>query len=139
VSVSDAGGKPDRGSLGNTRSVPLSILWAILTLGIYTYIWVYRTHKEIQEYSGKGVGGWLGLVIWIVFTLTVGLAGVITWFLVPSEIKTMMEAEGEESSVSGTTGLWWLGSWLIFGWFVWFIKVQGQLNRFWISKGAPAP
>ncbi len=133
-----AGGE-GRGPIGQTRSVPLSIVWAILTLGIYTYIWVYRTHKEIKEYSGQGVGGWLGLVIWIVFTLTVGLAGVITWFLIPSEIKTMIEAEGEESSVRGTTGLWWLAGWLIFGWFVWFIKVQGQLNRFWESKAAPAP
>lgn len=128
-----------RGPVGQTRSVPLSILWTILTLGIYTYIWVFRTHREIKEYSGQGVGGWLGLVIWIVFTWTVGLAGVITWFLVPSEIKTMLEADGEESSVSGKTGLWWLGGWLVFGWFVWFIKVQGQLNRFWESKGAPAP
>ena len=94
---------PARGPIGNTRSVPLSMVWFILTLGIYSFIWVYRTHKEIQEYSGEGVGGWLGFIIYFIFTW-VGLAGVVTWFIIPSEIKTMMEAEGEESSVSGTTG-----------------------------------
>jgi hypothetical protein len=28
-----------RGPVGNTRSIGLSILWAILTLGIYTFVW----------------------------------------------------------------------------------------------------
>ena len=51
-----------RGRVGNTRSVGLSILWAILTLGIYTFVWTYKTHEEIKRYSGNGVGGVLGLV-----------------------------------------------------------------------------
>ena len=37
--------------------------------------------------------------------------------------------------VRGITGLWVLLP--IIGQFVWFIKVQGALNRYWESKGAP--
>ena len=62
-----------RGPVGNTRSIGLSILWAILTLGIYTFVWTYKTQEEIRRYSG------------------------------------------------------------------WFVKVQGALNRYWESKGAPPP
>src|SRR3990172_461572 len=121
-----------RGPVGNTRSVGLSILWAILTLGVYTYIWVFRTHEEIKRYSGNGVGGWLGLVIYIVISP-------ITWFLVPSEVRYLYEdLDGGAKGSAPVRGIW--GLWLllpIIGNFVWFIKVQGTLNDYWRSKGAP--
>ena len=117
-----------RGPVGNTRSVPLSILWAILTLGIYTLVWTYRTQEEIKRYSGNGVGGVLGLVIVI-------LISPITFFLVPSEIRFMSEdLDGGASPVRGLTGLWFLLP--IVGNIVWFVKVQRALNRYWESKGA---
>jgi hypothetical protein len=118
----------ERGPIGNTRSIPLSILWAILTFGIYTYIWVFRTHNEIRQYSGNGVGGWLGFIIYFVFSP-------ITWFLVPSEVRYMYEdLDGGHSPVRGIWGLWFLLP--IVGAFVWFIRVQGALNGYWESKGA---
>src|SRR6187399_3336100 len=104
-----------RGSVGNTRSVGLCILWAIITLGIYTFIWVYKTQEEVKRYSGNGVGGVLGLVIYI-------LISPVTWFVVPSEVRFMYEdLDGEHAPVRGTTGLWMLLP--IVGAFVWFIKV----------------
>jgi hypothetical protein len=122
----------ERGPLGNTRSIPLSILWAILTIGIYTFIWVYRTQEEMKKYSGNGVGGVIGLVIWIVI-------GIVTYFVVPSEVRYLHEDldGGEKGSapVRGITGLWVLLP--IVGPFIWFFKVQGALNRYWESKGAP--
>lgn len=118
------------GPVGNTRSVGLSILWAILTLGIYTYIWVFRTHHEMKEYTGDGVGSWLGFIIYLVFAP-------ITWFLVPAEIKSMYERDGKTSPVGPWRGLWVLLP--LIGPFFWFIPVQGALNDFWMSKGAPAP
>ena len=127
-----AAATPGRGPIGNTRSIPLSILWAIITFWIYTFIWVYRTQDEIKRYSGNGIGGVLGLVIWLV-------AGIVTYFVVPSEVRYLYEDHdgGEPGSapVRGTTGLWVLLP--IIGQFVWFIKVQGALNRYWESKGAP--
>jgi hypothetical protein len=120
---------PAAGRVGNTRSIGLSILWAILTLGIYCVIWVFKTQEETKEYSGEGVGGWLGLVIYLVI-------GPVTWFLVPSEVGKLYSREGQQPPVTGITGLWLLLP--LVGAFVWFIKVQGALNRFWISKGATA-
>jgi hypothetical protein len=117
-----------RGPVGNTRSIGLSILWAILTLGIYTLVWTYRTQEEVKRYSGNGVGGVVGLVIYI-------LISPVTFFVVPSEVRYLYEdLDGGTSPVRGVTGLWILLP--IVGVFVWFFKVQGALNRYWESKGA---
>ncbi len=117
-----------RGPVGNTRSIGLCILWAILTLGIYTFVWVYRTQDEVKRYSGNGIGGVLGLVVYL-------LISPVTWFVVPSEIRYMYEdLDGGHSPVRGVTGLWMLLP--IVGLFIWFFKVQGALNRYWESKGA---
>jgi hypothetical protein len=98
-----------------------------LTLSVYTYIWTYKTHEEIKRYSGLGIGGVLGLVIYLVISP-------VTWFVLPSEIRKLYEQDGMTSPVRGVTGLWILLP--LFGAFVWFFKVQGALNDFWQSKGA---
>jgi uncharacterized protein DUF4234 len=118
------------GPVGNQRAIGLSILWAILTLGIYPIIWTYRTQEEMKRFSGNGVGGVLGLVIYII-------VAPVTFFLVPSEIRFLYERDGQVSPVQGTTGLWILLP--IAGAIVWFCKVQGALNQYWGVKGAPAP
>jgi hypothetical protein len=120
-----------RGPVGNTRSIGLSILWAILTLGIYTFVWTYKTHEEIKRYSGNGVGGVIGLVIYF-------LISPVTFFVVPSEIRYLYEElDGRPSPVRGVTGLWFLLP--LLGTIVWFVKTQGALNRYWQSKGAVLP
>ena len=120
-----------RGPVGNTRSIGLSILWAILTLGIYCIVWTYKTQEEVKRYSSNGIGGVLGLVIYI-------LISPITYFLVPSETRYMYEdLDGQKSPVRGIYGLWFLLP--LIGSIIWFVQVQGALNRYWESKGAPAP
>jgi hypothetical protein len=120
-----------RGPVGHTRSIGLSILWAVLTLGIYTLIWTYKTQEEIKRYSGNGIGGVLGLVICIVISP-------VTFFVVPSEVRYMYEnLDGDHSPVRGIYGLWFLLP--LIGPLIWFIQVQGALNRYWESKGAPRP
>jgi hypothetical protein len=119
---------PARGPVGETRSIGLSILWFILTLGIYSFYWVYKTHEEIKRYSGNGIGGVLGLVIWL-------LISPVTFFVVPSEARWMYEdLDGQTSPVRGITGLWFLLP--LIGSLIWFVRVQGALNRYWESKGA---
>ena len=113
--------------VGNVRSIGLSILWAVLTLGIYTYVWTYKTHGEIKRWSGNGVGAVLGLVIYFVISP-------VTFFVVPSEVRYLYEQDGQTSPVRGLTGLWILLP--ILGPFIWFVKVQGALNHYWRSKGA---
>ena len=115
------------GPLGRQRGIGFAILMTIITLGIYSIYWVFKTQDEIKEHSGQGVGGVLGLVIYIVVS-------VVTWFLVPSEVGKMYKLDGREAPFSGWTGLWFLLP--IIGAFVWFIKVQGSLNRYWESKAS---
>jgi hypothetical protein len=117
-----------RGPVGETRSIGLSILWFILTLGIYGIYWVYKTQEEVKRYSDNGIGGILGLVIYI-------LLAPVTFFVVPSEVRYMYEdLDGQKSPVRGIYGLWYFLP--IIGWIVWFVQVQGALNRYWESKGA---
>ena len=119
------------GPLGQQRGIGFAILITIITLGIYSLYWVFKTQEEVKEHSGQGVGGVLGLVIYIV-------VGIVSWFLIPSEVGKMYEQDGREAPFSGWTGLWLLLP--IIGAFVWFIKVQGALNRYWESKAsATAP
>jgi hypothetical protein len=120
-----------RGPIGETRSIGLSILWFILTIGIYGLYWTYKTHEEIKRYSGNGIGGVIGLVIYI-------LISPVTFFVVPSEVRYMYEdLDGGTSPVRGIHGLWILLP--IIGPIIWFVQVQGALNSYWESKGAPPP
>ena len=126
--MSALGVQQQRGPVGNTRSIGLSILWAVLTLGIYTFVWTYKTQEEVKRYSGNGVGGVLGLVIYL-------LVSPVTFFIVPSEVRYMYEdLDGGKSPVSGIYGLWFLLP--LVGSIIWFVQVQGALNRYWESKGA---
>jgi hypothetical protein len=43
--------------------------------------------------------------------------------------------DGQKSPVSGVYGLWFLLPPI--GPLIWFIQVQGALNRYWESKGVP--
>ena len=113
------------GPLGQERGIGFGILLFIVTLTIYGYYWVFKTQDEVKNHSGQGVGGVLGLVIYIV-------VNPVTWFLVPSEVGKMYQQDGRTAPFTGWTGLWLLLP--IIGMFVWFIKIQGALNRYWESK-----
>ena len=123
------------GPLGQPRGIGFGILLFIITLGLYGLYWVYKTAEEMKQHTGEGIGGVLALVIWIV-------VGAVMAFVIPSEIGNMYKKDGREPPVTGWTGLWLFP----FGIFiipaiVWFVKVQGALNRYWESKasaGAPA-
>jgi len=129
--VSELSGERQRGPVGQTRSIGLSILWAVLTVGIYCIIWTYKTQEEVKRYSGNGIGGVLGLVIYI-------LLSPVTFFVVPSEVRYMYEdLDGQRSPVRGIHGLWFLLP--LIGHIIWFVQVQGALNRYWESKGATPP
>lgn len=122
---------------GETRAVGLSIVWAILTLGIYTFYWTYVTYEEMRRYSGKGLGGPLGLIVYLLTLLIGYLLVAITGILVSSEVQRLYEEDGRLPPHTALWGLWLLLP--IAGPFIWFIPTQQALNDFWMSKGAPAP
>ena len=115
------------GPVGKPRGIGVSILLAIVTLGIYTYVWTWKTHDEIKRHSGVGVGGPLGFVIYFIISP-------VTFFLLPSEIRQMLARINQPSRVKGTTGFWVLLP--LLGAIIWFVKVQGQLNDYWRANGA---
>ena len=117
------------GPVGKPRRVLVIILLSIITIGIYGLVWVFKTFEEMKQYSGKGVGGWVGLILHLVI-------GIVVPFLMSSEVGKLYNADGKENPVSGYTGLWILLP--LVGGLVWLCKTQWALNSFWESKGAPA-
>jgi hypothetical protein len=122
------------GRVGETRSVGLTILWSILTLGIYTFFWTYWTFEELRLYRGRGLGGVLGLVAYIACVVAgwvaIAIIGVLFW----AEIKALYAEDGRESPHTPLWGLWLLVP--LVGNFVWYIPTQQALNDFWRSKSA---
>ncbi|MFL5945373.1 MAG: DUF4234 domain-containing protein [Gaiellaceae bacterium] len=115
--------------VGEPRGIGFGILLFVITLGFYGWYWAYQTQEELKQHTGDGLGGVLGLVVWIV-------AGFISAFVIPAEIGKMYAREGQAAPVSGWTGLWLVpfGIFLIPA-IVWFVKVQGALNRHWELHG----
>ena len=120
------------GPLGQPRGIGFGILMFIITFSFYGWYWAYKTQEEMKQHTGDGLGGVLGLVVWI-------LIGAVSAFVIPSEVGRMYRGDSREPPVSGWTGLWLFP----FGIFiipaiVWFVKVQGTLNRYWESKASSA-
>jgi hypothetical protein len=105
----------------------LVILLQIVTCGIWGIFWTYRTNEDLKKYNGDGLGGVLGIVIYV-------LLAVVLMFTIPSEIEKMYQRDGRDSPVSSLWGLWFLLP--IIGNIIWYLKVQSCLNEFWFSKGA---
>jgi Domain of unknown function (DUF4234) len=121
------------GPLGRRRGVGFGILMFIVTLGFYSWYWAFKTQEEIKQHTGEGIGGVLGLVIWI-------LLNPVSAFVIPSEVGMTYRKDGREAPVTGWTGLWLFPfGFLIVTAIIWFVKVQGALNDYWESKGVPAP
>ena len=116
------------GPLGQPRGVAFVIILSIITLGIYSLYWVYKTQEEMKQHTGDGLGGVLGLVVWI-------LISPVSAFVIPSEAGKMYQRDGQQAPITGWTGLWLFPfGILIIPIFVWYAKVQGALNRYWEAK-----
>jgi Domain of unknown function (DUF4234) len=116
--------------LGKPRGWVVVLLLTLVTLGIYGLVWQYKTFQEMQDYSGDGIGGVVGLILAI-------FLGFVNWFLMPAEVGNLYAGEGQEKPVSGITGLWNLLP--LVGTFIWLAKTQNALSRFWEAHGAVRP
>ena len=132
MSMNESG---NTGPLGQPRGVGFGILMYIITLNFYSWYWVYKTQEEVKQHSGDGLGGVLGLVVWIIISP-------VSAFVIPSEIGRMYQKDGQHAPVTGWTGLWLFpGAILIIPAIVWFVKIQNSLNTYWgakMSSGAVA-
>jgi len=105
----------------------LTIFLMIITLGIWGIFWTYRTSEDLKKYNGDGLGGVLGIVLYL-------LISIVLMFTIPNEIKNMHERDGRPSPITAVWGLWFLLP--LIGNIVWYVKVQRVLNDFWLSKGS---
>ena len=118
--------------LGRPRGVGFGIFLFVITFGIYSFYWVFKTQEEMKQHTGDGLGGVVGLVVWI-------LLGAVSAFVIPAEVGAMYAKDGRDRPMTGWHGLWLFpGAILIIPAIVWFVKIQRALNRYWESRGATA-
>lgn len=123
-------GAPGGAPLGKVRGTGVCIVLAIVTFGIYSLYWYFKTHEEMKQHSGQGVGGGVGLILAL-------FVGFVMPYLTASEVGGLYKRRGQEPPVSGLTGLWYFpGMFILVGPIVWFVKTNGALNRYWESLGA---
>jgi Domain of unknown function (DUF4234) len=120
-------GQPPAQLGGAFYSIGLVILLTIVTIGIWGAFWTYRTSEDLKRFNGDGLGGVLGVVIYL-------LLSPVLMFTIPSEIQKMYQRDGRQSPVSPLWGLWFLLP--LIGNIIWYVKVQRSLNDFWLSKGS---
>ncbi len=115
------------GPVGQVRSTGMCFLLTIVTLGIYTFFWMYNTQEEMKRHTGRGLGGLVAVILWL-------FVGFVMPFFNSAEVGQMQELGGRQKTVSGVTGLWILLP--IIGTIIWFVKTNGALNDYWRSQGA---
>lgn len=117
---------PNSGPMGQERGVGFAIVMSLVTLGIYTIYWLYKSFSEIKNHRGEGLGGIVGVLVCLV---------VVGYFLLSQSIGRMYATEGNDNPpVSGLTGLWLFVPYV--GGFIYIAKVQGALNQYWKAKGS---
>jgi hypothetical protein len=115
------------GSIGTIRSTGTCILLTIVTLGIYSWVWYYKTHEEMKQHSGTGIGGALALILAL-------FVGIVMPFITANEVGGLYERRGQAKPVSAVTGVWIILP--LIGSIIWFVKTNGALNDYWRSVGA---
>jgi hypothetical protein len=116
--------------IGQVRGTGMTLLLMIVTFGIYSLVYFYKTHDEMKRHSGQGMGGGLALVLAL-------FVGFVLPFTMASEVGALHERAGRAKPVSAATGLWYLpGIFILVGPIIWFVKTNGALNDYWRSQGA---
>ena len=116
--------------IGKVRGTGITLLLMIVTFGIYSLVYFYKTHDEMKTHSGQGMGGGLALVLAL-------FVGFVLPFTMSSEVGALHSRAGRAAPVSGATGLWYIpGIFILVGPIIWFVKTNGALNDYWRSQGA---
>jgi hypothetical protein len=120
-------GVPGGASVGQIRSTGTCILLTIVTLGIYSLYWYFKTHDEMKQHSGTGLGGGVALILAF-------FVGFVMPFVTSNEVGGLYQRRGQAAPVSAVTGVWILLPFI--GSIIWFVKTNGALNDYWRSVGA---
>ncbi|MGB5433401.1 MAG: DUF4234 domain-containing protein [Acidimicrobiia bacterium] len=112
--------------IGTPRSVGLTILISIVTLGIWTWVWSYMNGEELKNYRRDGLGG----IAYLLFTIFISP---VTMFLMANEVEQMYREAGEEPKITTLWGLWFLLP--LIGNIIWYVRIQNAINEFWQARG----
>ena len=115
--------------IGTIRSTGTCILLTIVTLGIYSLVWYFKTHEEMKQHSGTGLGGAIALILGL-------FVGVVMPFITAGEVGGLYERRGQARPVSAHDGAVGSFSYPCRRSIVWFVKTNGALNEYWRSVGA---
>ena len=116
------------GPIGKPRSIGWTIVVTIVTFGIWTLFWSFWNGEDLKRYRNQGLGG----IFYLLMTLFISP---VTMFLMADEVGKMYEEAGEHPPINALWGLWFLLP--LIGNIVWYVKIQGDINNFWIARGAP--
>lgn len=119
--------EPAGGPIGKPRSVGLTILVAIVTFGIWTWVWSSMNGEELRNYRSQGLGG----VAYLLFTIFIVP---VTMFVMANEVEQMYVQAGEQPRITTIWGLWFLLP--LIGNIIWYIRIQNAINQFWQARGA---
>ncbi len=112
--------------IGKPRSVGLTILVAIVTLGIWTWVWSYLNGEELRNYRRDGLGG-------IAYLLLTIFISPVTMFLMANEVEKLYTDAGEQPRITTLWGLWFLLP--LIGNIIWYVRIQNAINTFWQARG----
>lgn len=118
--------EPGSGPIGTPRSVGLTILVAIVTFGIWTWVWSYLNGEELKAYRHNGLGGVAYLLITIIVMP-------VTMLLMANEVENLYREAGEQPRITTLWGLWFLLP--LIGNIVWYVRIQNAINEFWQARG----
>ena len=137
VSISD----PSQQTFVGKRRNPCAPLFLpLITLGIYTLVWIYKLFNEARLYANKrnktkitSGGAAVGFLFIPVFNI---VWGIMLSFKIPGLVTRMRQADGVHADQRGSTGaLGFLMLIPIIGGILWVILTQKAINSFW--KEAP--
>ena len=133
VSISD----PSQQTFVGKRRNPCAPLFLpLITLGIYTLVWIYKLFNEARLYANKrnktkitSGGAAVGFLFIPVFNI---VWGIMLSFKIPGLVTRMRQADGVNKDQRGSTGaLGFLTLIPIIGGILWVILTQKAINSFW--------
>ena len=124
--VAPAAGAPVTSGLAQKRRNPLAV-WIglpLITLGIYTYVWYYKIHKEMAEFDPRRLAPVAGPVLVLIFLGWTIIGPLISFHNTGGRVREAQRAAGLEPTCSPT--LSWLLA-FVFG--LNFLYLQIELNK----------
>lgn len=120
--------------IGKKRSIFAPLLLPIITLGIYSWVWIYKLYKEADLYCEgkvKITSGVAAIVLLLIPVFNIVWA-IMLWFKTPGLLTKMQIADGiPQDKIKHYGNYGWFALVPIVGWIIWIILTQSAFNQYW--------